>query len=156
MEPDPGEEVDRELARELHDTLIKLIELNNKKFLCAFRTGGNRRAKLKKNQEKLITVLYFGGQATPSELSRRIVLEKGSLTTLLDSLEAIGFVNRVQAPGDRRKTLVSLTGQGRTYMEKVRAEHLEILLNLLKKCSRSEVEELIVHLRRAVEIIERL
>ncbi|WP_025773306.1 MarR family winged helix-turn-helix transcriptional regulator [Neomoorella thermoacetica] len=156
VESDPGKGVDKELAGELHSTLIRFMGLNNKKFLCAFRAGGSRGTKLKKNQEKLISLLYFEGESTPSELSRKLDLEKGSLTTLLDSLEEIGFVARVDTPSDRRKTPVLLTDRGKAHMERVMAEHQEILLNILKKLDRPEVEELIANLRRAVEIIEHL
>ncbi|MGB9860270.1 MAG: MarR family winged helix-turn-helix transcriptional regulator, partial [Moorellaceae bacterium] len=76
--------------------------------------------------------------------------------TLLDSLEEVGLVARVEDCGDRRKNIVVLTPKGQARMEKVIAEHQEILHNILKKLDRSEVEELIAHLRRAVEIIERL
>jgi len=54
------------------------------------------------------------------------------------------------------KNIVLLTDQGKAHMEKVMAEHQEILLNILKKLDRKEVEELTADLRRAVEIIERL
>lgn len=158
-EPDPagkGSGVDRELARELHRILIKFMGLHHQKFLRAFRAGGSCGTKLKKNQEKLIAFLYFEGQATPSELSRKLDLEKGGVTTLLDSLEEMGFAARVEAPGDRRKNMVLLTGQGKAHMEKVISEQQEILLNILEKLDRPEVEELIASLKRAVEIIERL
>ncbi|MCL6448277.1 MAG: MarR family transcriptional regulator [Armatimonadetes bacterium] len=156
MEPELREGVDKELARELHTLLIKFMGLYHQKFLCAFRDCGSRGTKLKKNQERLIAFLYFEGQATPSELSRKLHLEKGSLTTLLDSLEEMGFVAREETPRDRRKTPVSLTDPGKAHMEVVIAKHQAILLNILKELERPYVEELIANLRRAVEIIERL
>jgi len=155
-EPGINAGVDRELAGELHKILIKLTGLHHQKFLRAFRAGGSCGTKLKKNQEKLIAFLFFEGQATPSELSRKLDLEKGGVTTLLDSLEEAGLVNRVEAPGDRRKNIVILTGRGRAHMEKVMSEHQEILLNILKRLDRPEVEELTANLSRAAEIIERL
>nr|WP_277998890.1 MarR family transcriptional regulator [Moorella sulfitireducens] len=130
--------------------------MHHQKFLCAYRAGASCGIRLKKNQEKLISFLYCEGQTTPSELSKKLDLEKGGVTTLLDSLEEIGFIARMDAPGDRRKTLVVLTGQGKAHMEKVMTEQQEILLNILKQLKRSEVEDLIENLRRATEIIERL
>ncbi|MGI9952710.1 MarR family winged helix-turn-helix transcriptional regulator [Moorellaceae bacterium AZ2] len=151
-----GAGIDKGLANKLHKTLIKFFGLHHQKFLRAFRAGESCEARLKKNQEKLITLLYCEGPATPSELSRKLDLEKGGVTTLLDSLEEAGLIARMEAPGDRRKNIVVLTPEGKARMEKVMAEHQEILLNILKKLDRSEVEELITHLSKAVEIIERL
>ncbi|GFN23738.1 MarR family winged helix-turn-helix transcriptional regulator [Thermanaeromonas sp. C210] len=147
---------DKELAEELYRTLVRFFGLHHQKFLRAFREGESPGARLKKNQQKLIALLYCGGPATPSELSRKLDLEKGGVTTLLDSLEKAGLVARREAPADRRKQIVVLTPQGKMHMEKVMAEHQEILSNILKKLDRSEVEELIGHLRKAIEIIERL
>ncbi|WP_406678019.1 MarR family winged helix-turn-helix transcriptional regulator [Moorella sp. ACPs] len=111
---------------------------------------------VKEESAKVNRFPYCDGQATPSELSKKLDLEKGGVTTLVDSLEEIGFVARMEAPGDRRKNIVVLTGKGKAHMERVMAEHQEILLDILKKLDRTEVEELIANLRRAIEIIERL
>lgn len=156
MKQDNGEGVEREFARELHSLLIEFTGLYHQKIFCAFRSLEGSDLRLKKNQDKIVAFLYQGGQVTPSVLSRKLDLEKGSLTTLLDSLEEMGFVVRQGDPRDRRKTLVSLTDRGRAHMEKVIARHQEILLNILKKLERRDVEELIASLKRAVEILRRL
>ncbi|HBT47417.1 MAG TPA: MarR family transcriptional regulator [Peptococcaceae bacterium] len=148
--------VDRETARELYGLLTKFMGLYHKKFLCVLRSSGGCEARLKKNQQKLICHLFFEGEATPSELSRKVGLEKGSLTTLLDSLEKIGFIARKGDPRDRRKTLVSLTPRGRAHMEEVTARQRDIILELLKKLGRPEADELIASLKKAVDILERL
>ncbi|WP_258360220.1 MarR family winged helix-turn-helix transcriptional regulator [Moorella sulfitireducens] len=158
MGPDPGKDtgIDMELARELHRTLIRFTGLHHKKFLRAFRAGAGGDARLKKNQERLIAFLYCEGKATPSELSKKLDMEKGGVTTLIDSLEKMGYVARVDAPGDRRKNIVLLTGQGKVHMEKVISAHQEILFHMLKKLDRRDVEELITNLKKAIAIIERL
>lgn len=154
-----GEKVkaaDEWLSLELHRALIKFSGLHHQKILQAFRAGASCGKKLKKNQEKLIVLLYFEGCATPSELSRKLDLEKGGVTTLVDSLEDAGLITRGEVPGDRRKNVIMLTAEGRAYLERVLGEHQKILLNMLKKLKRAEIEELIGSLNKAIEIIERL
>lgn len=48
----------------------------------------------------------------PSELAARILVTSGTLTPMLDRLEAAGFVRREPNPGDRRSVHVVLTDEG--------------------------------------------
>lgn len=54
-----------------------------------------------------------GGQLTPRDLGRRLVISSGTLTTMLDRLAAGGYVVRAAHPHDRRSLLVRLTDRGR-------------------------------------------
>ncbi len=54
-----------------------------------------------------------GGQMTPRDLGRRLMLSSGTLTTMVDRLAAGGYVVRVAHPHDRRSLLVRLTDKGR-------------------------------------------
>ena len=51
-------------------------------------------------------------EASPTALSKRILLTSGSMTALTDRLEAAGYVARRPDPGDRRGILVRLTDDG--------------------------------------------
>ncbi len=50
-----------------------------------------------------------GGRLLPRELSAIMQLRTGTLTAMLDRLEAADFVRRVPNPDDRRSTFVELT-----------------------------------------------
>lgn len=53
------------------------------------------------------------GPRTPSEIGHRLNLTSGSVTALLDRLEAAAFVTRSQNPDDRRSLLAAATPAGR-------------------------------------------
>lgn len=48
-------------------------------------------------------------KATPGLLAAKLGLTSGSITTMLDRLQAAGFVTRTSHPRDRRKTVVTAT-----------------------------------------------
>jgi DNA-binding MarR family transcriptional regulator len=63
---------------------------------------------------ELIWLLHHGGPRTQRELSQALKCTPRNVTGLVDALESAGFVARSPHPTDRRATIVSLTGQGRT------------------------------------------
>jgi DNA-binding MarR family transcriptional regulator len=54
-----------------------------------------------------------GGEMTPRDLGKRLMISSGTLTSMLDRLESHGFVTRVPNPDDRRSLLITLTERGR-------------------------------------------
>jgi DNA-binding MarR family transcriptional regulator len=53
------------------------------------------------------------GPRTPSDIGQRLNLTSGSVTALIDRLEAAAFVTRSQNPDDRRSLLAAATPAGR-------------------------------------------
>lgn len=56
--------------------------------------------------------LRLDGPLTPGEIGERVRLSSGAVTSLLDRLEARGFVKRTPHPSDRRSVLVHYLPQG--------------------------------------------
>ncbi|MGB9886052.1 MAG: MarR family winged helix-turn-helix transcriptional regulator [Moorellales bacterium] len=148
--------MDQDKARRLHALLVELMSLCHQKFLRAWHKHDAACSGLKKNQIKLVAVLYHEGAHTATELSHKLDLEKGSLTTLLDGLEQQGLVRRQTNPRDRRQTLISLTVQGRRQMEAAVQAHQAILLQTLEGKDPAEIERLIDSLGTAVSIMRQL
>lgn len=62
-----------------------------------------------------ILVRLFAGNAIPmSELAQAINKKKNTLTTLVDKLINLGYVEKIQDSSDARVSLVVLTGKGRS------------------------------------------
>lgn len=58
-----------------------------------------------------------------SELSRRLMVSGGNVTSLVDQLVREGMVERRDVPGDRRASAVRLTAQGRSSFLAMAREH---------------------------------
>jgi DNA-binding MarR family transcriptional regulator len=56
--------------------------------------------------------LYDSGSITASDLGERLHLTSGSVTALINRLEAAGYAERVDNPDDRRSVLINSTAAG--------------------------------------------
>lgn len=64
---------------------------------------------------------------TTGELSQRTLVTKGTLTGVVDRLEARGLVERVPSATDRRCVVVRLTAEGEALFDKVFPAQLDFL-----------------------------
>jgi DNA-binding MarR family transcriptional regulator len=70
-----------------------------------------------------VTVLAIidgaGEPITPGVIAERAIIAAASTTSVLDTLEKRGLVERRPHPTDRRKLLIALTAAGRTAIDKI-------------------------------------
>lgn len=66
-------------------------------------------------RHELLSLLYFSshGELPLGKLSSRLMVHPASVTTTVDSLVKLGFVERIPHPTDRRGTLARITDEGR-------------------------------------------
>src|SRR5207244_13164879 len=58
---------------------------------------------------------------TPSQLGERLIVTRATVTGLVDSLEAKGFVRREPNPNDRRSLSIQITPAGFKVLSRVRS-----------------------------------
>ena len=80
------------------------------------------------------------GQATIGYLAERLILKPHSASELVSRLEALDLIERRTAEGDRRRTLLMLTGLAKVLLAEMSATHREeirrlkpLLLDLLDR-----------------------
>ncbi len=91
---------------------------------------------------------------TMSELSRRLMVTNGNLTSLIERLVQEGLVKRVSEPGDRRTQMVSLTPAGKRAFDSMTPEHqrwIDDLFAGLSAADRRTLFELLGKLRSSVQ-----
>ena len=81
-------------------------------------------------------VLWEKKQSSIKELGKRLYLDSGTLTPVLKSLEAKGYVNRSRSTADERVLLVQITPEGKALRDKA----VEIP-GKLAKCVKLEANE---------------
>lgn len=140
--------------KELHELYISLIPLLQK---CNNRENNDRSDKLgNKNQMMAIMIIAKSGTITMTALSKFINMEKGSLTTLIDSLEAMGYVKRLDDPNDRRKKILSLTAEGISQMETIEEQSKKVFADMVSNLDEAEIDEMYISLKSLVKILRKI
>jgi DNA-binding MarR family transcriptional regulator len=65
-------------------------------------------------------------------LRRSLMLTSGAMTHRIDCLEELGLVERKEDPTDRRGTLVALTPQGKTLIDRAAVAHVQNEAKMVK------------------------
>lgn len=73
------------------------------------------------DNEALLNLAHADGGLRMSDIADRLILSRGGTTKVIDRLEALGYVERVADPQDRRATLVEITDTGQAAMAEARA-----------------------------------
>ena len=76
------------------------------------------------------------------QLGEKTLVTKGTLTGVLERLEAKGLIHRQANTEDARSQLIGLTTAGQRLFEKVFPEHLEYLNAAFKKLAPYELKQL--------------
>lgn len=79
---------------------------------------------------------------TCKELGEKTLVTKGTLTGVLERLEAKGLILRQTNSEDARSQLIGLTTTGQSLFEKVFPEHLGYLNNAFNKLTPNELKQL--------------
>ncbi len=85
---------------------------------------------------------------TMSELSRMLLVSNGNATTVVDRLEADGFVRRTPSETDRRTVFVALTPEGLAAFEGLAEGHEVEVSKLFSGISEGDLEAMTEILKR--------
>ena len=95
------------------------------------------------SEYEIITVMALGrvGPERPIDLSRGLAIEKGSLTSIIRRLIALGLIEKRTIPGDERSYLVALTRAGRAFRRHLEAQRRRAFLALFADMDARELAE---------------
>jgi Transcriptional regulators len=138
----------------LGGSLVKIFSLR----YIMFRNFGTAELDhgLNQTEERVLMFVWDHAGTSMQFLSRKVGLEKGSLTTVIDSLEAAGLVSRTRAESDHRSFIVKPTPQGSRLAEKIDALfdiHLEKILGRLPPDDRAEFEQAAATFARLIPLL---
>ena len=85
---------------------------------------------------------------TFKRLGQRTLLYKTTLTSVVDRLEDMGYVQRLPCPDDRRSTIARLTDAGTALFNQVFPKHRDHLAKRFGRLSEEDIESGIRFLRR--------
>lgn len=145
-----------ERIRETVKLQFEMIHLFHKNFARAFHQTGSGSYNLNKNQNKAILIIGAVGEIMPTTLGRCLDLQKGSLTSMIDTLEKDGLVHRRGDPADRRKILVSLTEKGTSYRNWLTEELEKNYSEVLNRLDEEDIAAYQESLKTMLDIMKKL
>lgn len=148
--------MDFDKAKEMHRLLVTFTGLFHEKYLLRFRNEMECQTDLKKNQRKILNILYHESPKTLTQIGKRLDIEKGSLTTLIDVLVEKGLVIRSNDPRDRRKNLIYLSPQGKELVERIIGFYAEKMEQSLSGYDQREVEAFERNMQQVVDFLRKV
>jgi DNA-binding MarR family transcriptional regulator len=100
-------------------------------------------------RQALAVIEGAGGPLSPTVIAERLLVTTASMTSLLDTLERRGLVERTPDPHDRRRLLVSLTDEGRQVVDAFLPQVVALQTAALARISERDR----AHLRKTLEAI---
>lgn len=122
------------------DTYIKLNRATNsvnKRHLLVTRQYG-----LTPSQFAVMEALLHLGPLCQRNISEKVLLSTGNLTTVIDNLEQHGWVTRTRDQSDRRMVMIDLTNAGRAIIQPAFQLNLRLILDEFGALTESEQVEL--------------
>jgi DNA-binding MarR family transcriptional regulator len=104
------------------------------------RRGGKR------GQIRILKLLSEKGNITQKELLEILTLKSGSVSETVKKLENQGYITKKKDEQDKRKVIITLTDEGRSFLEaqlKINSEQEKVLFNSLTADEQAELEELL-------------
>jgi DNA-binding MarR family transcriptional regulator len=104
------------------------------------------------SQLSAMSTLDRAGAMTMGELAAAERVQPPTMTRIVAGLEEAACVSRERDPGDRRVQRISLTKEGKAFIDKNRTRKTAHLVKLSKKLAPEEVELLV----RLTDVLEKL
>ena len=130
-----------------HETVLNIVHTAN--MLAALGAGLFRRFDLTEAQfNVLFSLKYKNLKITQSDLGKRLVVTRASITSVLDKLQGKDLIERVVVAGNRRIHHVELTAKGRRLIDKIEPHYRKALQTVMSGLTDAECHELIGLLER--------
>ncbi len=105
-------------------------------------------------QGRILFVLWQQDDIPIHELAQKTALGKSTLTSMLDRLEAGGYLRRVPSPDDRRKILIQRTDKDRALQSLYNQVSAEMTSLFYEGFSEQEIDAFEGYLRRIFEHLD--
>ncbi|MEA2553833.1 MAG: MarR family transcriptional regulator, and catechol-resistance regulon repressor [Fimbriimonadaceae bacterium] len=131
-----GTEEERQ-ALDLTITLARATQALGNKVSCEIVAAG-----LSHSQFGVLDVLYHLGPLTLGDIAKKHLKSPNNMTSVVDTMERSGLVERRRCDKDRRVIYVDITKKGRDIFAKIWPGHVERLVRAVSTLTADEQAEL--------------
>ena len=147
MSDTPAKPLLRETSRSLPIAMLRARENVMSQLRTMLAKGG-----VTEQQWRVLRVLAEGGQMDPKDIARQACLLNPSLTRIMQILEKKGLIERRVHPQDRRRVIVSISGDGNALIKRLTPESSRIFADLEAKFGKEQLEQLLDLLNALAEL----
>ena len=142
--------LDRPMSDVRHEAVLNVVRTAN---VLALRGAALfREHDLTEAQFNVLFALKYKQRPwTQSDLGRRLVVTRASVTSVLDKLEEKGLVERQEVPGNRRIYHVDLTRKGAALVDRVEPQYRSDIHSVMSGLSDDDCRRLIKQLEQIRE-----
>lgn len=138
---------DMEVAAALRTVIHRVVKLLRRKV--------HTESEFSLTERSVMGSLYQQGEMPPSTLAQVEKVTTQSMSQIINHLYEAGFINKTPSAEDKRMVLLSLTADGRAYVEQARDRKQEWLAKALQqKVSAEEKNVLMEAMKILIKIIE--
>jgi len=102
-------------------------------------------------QVRIMRILQYEGDMTPSELSRKLMLDPSTLVPTVNGLVDKTYVERNRDPNDRRRIILSLTTNGKKLSDRLwEIPHEHIVVKAVEKMEEDDARQLLQLMQQLV------
>jgi DNA-binding MarR family transcriptional regulator len=125
---------------EIFDSMcILLAKSEQKHFSYTKKILDQSGLEISPGQLVVLYSLFNKDNISISELSKNILLDNSTLTGLIDRLEKVDLVSRIDTPNDRRSYQIILTEKAKTHKLAILKVMKQIEGKMLEGCSEAEI-----------------
>lgn len=107
------------------------------------------------SQFDIIATLGNTQGMTFKQLGEKTLITKGTLTGVVDRLEAKNIVQRIASPTDGRSQIVQLTPMGEALFAKIFPKHLDYVGQALAEVQPDELQQIQAQLQKLRNVLDR-
>lgn len=145
-----------ENCKQIYNDFLEFSALFHQKISPMLNNNISINYSCNKNQNKALMILRRRDKITPTMLGKCLDMRKGSLTTLLDSLENMNLVFREADGNDRRKMWIYLTEEGKEYVDSQMLQYEKIITQALESLGDKDVDNFSNSIKTAINIMKKL
>ena len=148
------DKVNEKLYEEIMEQLLFFLPLLNKKFLREDEIFKSE--VLFPSHIQILLVLSNQKQMTMSEISKEINVINSNLTPLVDKLIKNGYLKRQTSKKDRRVVQISITPQGKAFVQKHKEYVKQLLIERFENLTEEDVKAFSQHLEALLTMIQNI
>ncbi|MFC2947459.1 MarR family winged helix-turn-helix transcriptional regulator [Virgibacillus sediminis] len=103
---------------------------------------------MKTSDFAILEALYHKGELTVKQISEAVLINTGSITYVIDKLEAKGLLKRRPCTEDRRVVYIHITDQGNQLMDEIFPKHQQVIEEIFSGVSNEEKETIVEALKK--------